>query len=112
MSVTKASLAITRKLQDSILEFPTKNQPVMNTVLKDMLASLRSTIHADIISLAHQFKSEVAEVSQSVTHIENKMEEFASTFNEMVVSHKERDENMHWVKSKQQIWNIGPGAIM
>lgn len=62
MNVTNISLEDTRKLQDFILEYPTQNQPVMNTTLKDMLVSLRTTIHTDIMSLAQQCKSEVAEV--------------------------------------------------
>lgn len=72
MNVTDISLESIRELQDSILEFPTKDQPVMDTTLKDMLVSLCTTIHADIMSLAQPFKYEVAEVSQSVSHIENK----------------------------------------
>lgn len=45
------SLNDTRELQDSILEFPTKNQPVIDTTLKDMLVSLHSTIHVGMYPL-------------------------------------------------------------
>lgn len=38
-----------------------------------MLVSLRSTIHADIISFTNHFKSEIKAVDGRVTHIENKM---------------------------------------
>lgn len=72
----------------------------MDTTLKDMPVSLHTTIHTDIMTLAQQFKSEVAEVSQRVSHIKNKMGKFATTFNELVQSHNERDEEMHWIKSK------------
>lgn len=44
------SLDDTSELQDSISEFPTANQPVLDTTLKDMLVSLRSTLHADIFT--------------------------------------------------------------
>lgn len=42
----------TRDLQDYIMDFSTNNQQVLNITLKDMLVSLRSTIHSDILSLA------------------------------------------------------------
>lgn len=42
----------TRELQDSISEFPTANQQVFDTTLKDMLVFLGSTLHADILALA------------------------------------------------------------
>lgn len=40
----------TRELLDRIEQFPTANQPVIDTVLKDMLLSLRSTLQADMVS--------------------------------------------------------------
>lgn len=40
----------TRELPDRIEKFPTTNQPVIDTVLKDMLLSLRSTLQADMMS--------------------------------------------------------------
>lgn len=84
VSGLNSSLDDTRELQDSITDFPTSNQPVMDTTLKDMLVSLRSTLHSDILAITHQFKSEVKAVSNRVTHIESKMGEFANTFNDMV----------------------------
>lgn len=58
----------TLELQDSIATFPTNKQPVIDTVLKNMLVSLRSTIHSDMLQLVQQFKTEVNEVSKRVTH--------------------------------------------
>lgn len=39
-------------------------------------------------------------MAQRVTHIEEKMEEFASTFTEMMDSHNDRDEELLVIKSK------------
>lgn len=76
-----SSLNDTRELQYPILEFPTKKQPLMDTILKDMLVSLRSTIHADIMSLTSHFKPEFKEVNGRVTYIENTIGEFADMVN-------------------------------
>lgn len=47
----------TEKLEISLVieEFPTNNQPVIDTVLKDMLMSLRSSLHADMMSCMHNY---------------------------------------------------------
>lgn len=70
---TGSTLDDTLEFQETIAAFPTNNQPVMDSTLKDMLVSLRSAIHTDMLQLMKQCKSEVAEVSDRVTHIESKM---------------------------------------
>lgn len=52
----ESSMDDTRELQDSITDFPTANMPVMDTMLKDMLVSLRSTLHANILALTRNLK--------------------------------------------------------
>lgn len=89
-----------RELQDSISEYPTLNQTVLDTALKDMLVPLRSTLHTDIMTLTQKFKSELTAVSDRVTHVESKKRKFASTINEMVNAHNERDDEMLWMKAK------------
>lgn len=90
----------TRELQDSITDFPTANTPIMDTTLKDMLISLRSTLHADIQSLTRQFKSEISSVNKRISHVETKMGEFACTFNDLVDAHNDRDDDMLQLKLK------------
>lgn len=85
------------ELHDSILEFPTNGQPVLYTTLKNMLVSLMSTIHVDIVSLAQQFKSDVRDVGDRVTHFEERMGEFKSTFNELIDTQQEDD--LAWIRS-------------
>lgn len=96
----KSSLDDTRELQDSINDFPTLNQPLMDTTLKDMLVSLRTTLHAVMLAITQQFKSEVTAVSNRVTHIESKMGEFTTTFNEMVDAQNDRDDEIVQIKTK------------
>lgn len=88
------------EFQDNIAAFPTNNQPVMDSTLKDMLVSLRSAIHTDMLQLMKQCKSEVNEVRNRVTHIESKMGEFTETFNSMVDAHNEHEDDIVWLKSK------------
>lgn len=61
-------------------------------MLKDMLVSLHNSIQADIASLIHQFKEEMHEIVTKVSCIENRICEFATTFNELIDAHNERDE--------------------
>lgn len=71
----------TRELPDSIHLFPTNNQPVLDTTLKDMLVFLRSSLHADMMSCLHKFGMEIQSVSARVDNVETKMGEFATTTN-------------------------------
>lgn len=40
-----------------------------------------------------EFKSEIGKVRDRILHIENKMGDFATTFNELVDAHNEREED-------------------
>lgn len=43
------SMEDTRELTECINEFPTTDQPLSDTTLKDMLVSLRSSLHTDMM---------------------------------------------------------------
>lgn len=62
----------TRELPYSIEELPTMNQPVTDTVLKDMLLSLQSSLQADMMSCMQKFNKEIQAVKSRVNHIETK----------------------------------------
>lgn len=98
--VSDASICLvgTRELQDSIMEFPTNNQSVLNTTLKIMLVSLRSTIHSDKLSWAQQFMADITDVRDRVTHVEDKMGEFATTFNKFIDAHNGQENDISWMK--------------
>lgn len=89
----------TRDLPDSIDPFPTNNQPVLDTTLKDMLVSFRSSLHADMLSCVHKFGVKLRETSR-VDHKETKMEEFAITINDLVDAHDPNEEEMDAIKVK------------
>lgn len=54
-----------------IAAFPTSNQPVLDTLLKDMLISLNTTSQAEFSNIAKQFTAEVHLLGSRVHRIEN-----------------------------------------
>lgn len=55
---------------------------------------------ADLMSCMHKFNKELKGVENRVNHIENKMGEFVTTFNDLVDDSEGKDEEMEWVKAK------------
>lgn len=54
-----------------------------------MPVSLHISLHSDMMSYMWQFKAELQDLDSRVEHIEQKMGEFASSFNTLVDEHKE-----------------------
>lgn len=47
------------------------------------------------------FKNDINDIGERVTHIESKLGEFATSFNDMVdVHHEKKKKMMDWVKAK------------
>lgn len=70
----------TRELVNTINAFPTENQPISDTTLKDMLVSLRSLLHVDMMESMSNFKAEVRELGRRTDHVgTKKMGEYASS---------------------------------
>lgn len=88
----------TREMPDSIETFPTQNQPVMDTVLKDMLMSLRSTIQTDMASCMSRFTKDIQAIGDRVDHVEVKM--YAHTINDLVDAYEEKEGENEWIKAK------------
>lgn len=88
-----------RELPDNIEEFPTMNQPVMDTVLKDILLSLRSSIQAYMMSCMQKFSTKSPAVKSRVDHIETKIGEFASTRNDLL-AHDGKEDEMECIRAK------------
>lgn len=47
----------TSELTAFINSFPTTNQPILDTTMKEMLVSLRSSLHTDITTCVQSFKN-------------------------------------------------------
>lgn len=86
--------------QDPIAAFPTSDRPVSDTVLKEMLLSLKASLHADMTAGINHCQREVQALGSRVDHIEKRMGEFTSSFNTMVDAHGNHDEEIAWLKNK------------
>lgn len=78
----------------SIAAYATLNQPVLDTTLKDMLLTLKNSIHTDIAKMMHNFTSEVSYLGDRETTIEAKMGEVTSSFNCLVDAQGEEVEDI------------------
>lgn len=88
------------RLPDSIDVFLTNHQPILDTVLKEMLVSLRSSLHLDMVSCVHKFSMDLKSISDRVTHVESKMGEYAVTINDLVDANYSRDDEIESIKAK------------
>lgn len=90
----------TRQFIECIDDYPTANQPISDTTLKDMLVSLRGSLHRDMISMVIQNRAKVDAIGERVDRVENKMGEYAEAHNELVDAHNSPEEEMHALKIK------------
>lgn len=103
MEVSRPQTAIdtaVRSSQDPIAAFPTSDRPVSDTVLKEMLLSLKASLQADMTAGINKCQREVQVLGSRVDHIEQRMGEFTSSFNSMVDAHSTHDEEIAWLKNK------------
>lgn len=65
-------------LQNSMENFPASNHPVSVSDLKEMLISLRDSIHLDMVNMVANMNASMNDLQQRVVHIEHKMEDVFS----------------------------------
>lgn len=82
----------------SITSFTTSNQPVMDTLLKDMLVSLQQSMHTDTTFLSQKFSAEVSSLGEHVNSVENSVSDITTTVNDLV------DENEDGIEKRQWLW--------
>lgn len=75
-------------------------QALSDTQMKDMLLSLRSSLHDDMQSMLRKIDDNMQEMGDRLPHTENKMAEFATAFNDLVDSHNSQTDEVTWLKSK------------
>lgn len=100
VSICQESMEDTRELPNTINSFPTVNQPISESTLKDMLISLRSSLHADMMECMKGFKTDVHELGDRVDHVEQKMGEYAASYNSLVDAHNDQSDEVTWLKAK------------
>lgn len=85
---------------DPIAAFPTSNSPISDTVLKEMLLSLRSSLQSDMVADINKCTKEFQAPRLRVDHVESKMEEYTSSYNVMVEAHTAQGEDLAWMRDK------------
>lgn len=83
-----------------IESFPTSSDPMSSATLRDMLLSFKSSLSKEMHEYMAKFTSEIQLVGERVDHVENKMAEFAGTFNNLVDAHNAREDDIDWLKAK------------
>lgn len=86
--------------QDPIAAFPTSDRPVSDTVLKDMLMSLKASLHADMTAGINHCHREVQALGSRVDNVEQRMSDLTSSFNTMVDAQSNHSEEIAWLKNK------------
>ncbi|XP_077341365.1 vomeronasal type-2 receptor 26-like [Lithobates pipiens] len=84
----------------SIAAFPTANQLILDTQLKEILMTLHNSLHNDLCTLTKQFSREFHALGDRVNNIEQSMGDMTSTINELVDAHDENVEDKVWIKAK------------
>lgn len=77
-------------LHNSKADFPTTNQPVLDTTLRDILMTAQSSICSEIINMMQHFSSDMSHMGERVSNRETKMGEVTASFNEDIA----------WIKAK------------
>ena len=62
--------------------------------------SLRSSLHSDMVSCVHKFSTDLSNVADRVSHVENKMGEYASTINALVDANESAEDDIDILKAK------------
>lgn len=78
----------------------TSDKSVSDTTLKDMLISLRTSFHADMMQYISNFKAEVGEMGGRLDHIEKKIGDYSSAYNTLVDAYNDQSDDINWLKYK------------
>lgn len=57
----------TKEFIEQMHDFPTLDQPLTDTMMKDMLITLRGSLHRDLMECTTQLKAEVAAIGDSLS---------------------------------------------
>lgn len=100
MEVSTAQVSGSASHPDPIATFPTLGQLVSDTVLKDMLSSLLSSLYTGMLSCVHQFKADIQDLGERVDKFETAMCDMTTSFNTMVDAQTSQSEEIAWLKNK------------
>lgn len=85
---------------DPFAAFHPGDQPVSASLLKDMLHTLWSSIHKDMLHAVSQTQREVHHLGGRVDAVEASMDKCTLSFNTLVTAHNGHAEDISWLKDK------------
>lgn len=85
---------------DMLDTFPTSNQVVSDSVLKEMMLALRTSIQTSFASALNSQSASIDGLGNRVDHIEHKMGEFSNAHNELVDSHNQLEDEVATLTAK------------
>lgn len=83
-----------------IAAFPTSNQPVLDTTVKEMLISLQISLHVTISSMFMKLSSEMHSLGNKVSQIDNQVGAITGTVNKLVDAHEHTRNEHQWMRVK------------
>lgn len=57
-----------REFIEQMHDFPTLDQPLTDTMMRDMLVTLRGSLHRDLMECTSKLKAEVIAIGESLSH--------------------------------------------
>lgn len=89
-----------KQSSDVLDQFPTTNQAVSESFLKEMMLALRSSIQQSFTDALNQQISALDNLAERVNHVEDKMGEFSEAHNTLVDSHNHLEDEMRVLTAK------------
>lgn len=86
--------------EDALGAFPTSNQAVSDSVLKEMMLALRASIQSSFTMAMNKQSAALYDSGGRVDHLENKMGEFSGAHNGLVDAHNQLEEEVASLSAK------------
>lgn len=86
--------------EDILDTFPTSNQAVSESFLKEMMLALRSSIQHSFTSVLNQQMTVIDELGNRVHHVEQKMGDFSGAHNDLVDAHNALEDEVAALSAK------------
>lgn len=83
---------------DPFASFGTSDLPVSDTMLKRMVTSLKELLQHNMKSCFHRIQAGIQDLGDRVDHVEDKMCDYAESFNTVVEAHSAHEEKLAWLK--------------
>lgn len=76
--------------QPALEQFPSSSHPLSVANMKEMLISLRDSMHIDMLKMLRPINAAVQDLQQRMSHVEKKMDNSFSAHNNLVDAYQEQ----------------------